>query len=210
MAAGFEPRSAPFVMVTGWNEWTAGKLASPAGPVVFVDQFDQEFSRDIEPVNGLHATIIITVGRERCAASKERHRPFPSASPPQNHQSVPGGFEQWRDVGPELYWITRSTTTIVTSAATRLHYTNQTGRNDLIAHESRARRDEFVYFYAPTRQPLSPPARTRTGCGCSLTRTIILEDGMGGYDYIVNRNVGADGTTWLEQNQGGNGSESRR
>ena len=45
----------PFVMVTGWNEWVAGRGGEPGGPVVFVDQFDQESSRDIEPVKGGHA-----------------------------------------------------------------------------------------------------------------------------------------------------------
>ena len=43
-----------FVMVTGWNEWTAGRFSRPYAPVVFVDQFDQEFSRDIEPMKGGH------------------------------------------------------------------------------------------------------------------------------------------------------------
>ena len=44
----------PFVMVTGWNEWIAGRFGKPGGPPEFVDQFDQEFSRDIEPMQGGH------------------------------------------------------------------------------------------------------------------------------------------------------------
>jgi len=44
----------PFVMVTGWNEWTAGKYSRLNQPVAFVNQYDQAFSRDIEPVKGLH------------------------------------------------------------------------------------------------------------------------------------------------------------
>ncbi|HSW47060.1 MAG TPA: hypothetical protein VLM89_15965, partial [Phycisphaerae bacterium] len=44
----------PFVMVTGWNEWIAGRWGNPGGPIVFVDQLDQEFSRDIEPMKGGH------------------------------------------------------------------------------------------------------------------------------------------------------------
>lgn len=39
----------PFVMITGWNEWIAGRWGDPKGPLVFVDQFDQQYSRDIEP-----------------------------------------------------------------------------------------------------------------------------------------------------------------
>jgi hypothetical protein len=44
----------PLVMVTGWNEWIAGRFASAAEPVMFVDQFSEEFSRDIEPMKGGH------------------------------------------------------------------------------------------------------------------------------------------------------------
>src|SRR5271157_3999325 len=44
----------PFVMVTGWNEWVTGRWGKPGGPVVFVDQFDQEYGRDIEPMKGGH------------------------------------------------------------------------------------------------------------------------------------------------------------
>ena len=49
-----------FLFVTNWNEWIAGRF-SPAnmplhgtGPVTFVDEFDAEFSRDIEPMKGGH------------------------------------------------------------------------------------------------------------------------------------------------------------
>jgi len=47
----------PFVFVAGWNEWIAGRFNKNApfygsGSVTFVDQFDQEFSRDCEPMKG--------------------------------------------------------------------------------------------------------------------------------------------------------------
>jgi hypothetical protein len=41
-----------FVLATGWNEWIAGRFQRPNEPVVFVDQFSEEFSRDIEPMFG--------------------------------------------------------------------------------------------------------------------------------------------------------------
>jgi hypothetical protein len=45
----------PFVFVTGWNEWIALRLSEFANiklPVMFVDEFDWEHSRDIEPFGG--------------------------------------------------------------------------------------------------------------------------------------------------------------
>ena len=52
-----------FVFVTGWNEWIAGRYTRwskyadadchiPGG--LFVDQYTQEYSRDIEPMRGGH------------------------------------------------------------------------------------------------------------------------------------------------------------
>ena len=41
-------------MVTGWNEWIAGRFKREGLPVAFVDQFDQEGSRDIEMMKGGH------------------------------------------------------------------------------------------------------------------------------------------------------------
>ena len=46
------------VMVTGWNEWIASKLTTYGsgyeGNVCFVDQFNEEFSRDMEMTKGLY------------------------------------------------------------------------------------------------------------------------------------------------------------
>jgi hypothetical protein len=44
-----------FVFVTGWNEWIAMRLNEFVGiklPVMFVDEFNWEYSRDIEPCAG--------------------------------------------------------------------------------------------------------------------------------------------------------------
>ncbi len=45
------------VFVTGWNEWIAGRFDEFNGvrtPPMFVDEFDEEHSRDIEPMKGGH------------------------------------------------------------------------------------------------------------------------------------------------------------
>jgi hypothetical protein len=44
----------PFVMVTGWNEWIAGRFPGSDGSLRFVDQFTAEYSRDIEPQRCWH------------------------------------------------------------------------------------------------------------------------------------------------------------
>ena len=74
----------PFVMVTGWNEWIAGRWGKWDGPLTFVDQFDQENSRDIEPAAVGRGTIIIG---NWCtsAGSKARRRCRGVAAPNHPH-----------------------------------------------------------------------------------------------------------------------------
>ena len=41
-----------FVNLTGWNEWIALKLSDSSDRYFMVDQFDYEYSRDLEPMKG--------------------------------------------------------------------------------------------------------------------------------------------------------------
>jgi len=40
------------VFITGWNEWIAMQLNKTEGPAIFCDQFNLEFSRDVEMMKG--------------------------------------------------------------------------------------------------------------------------------------------------------------
>lgn len=188
---------APFVMVTGWNEWTAGKYSRPGVPVVFVDQYDQEYSRDIEPVTGLHNDnyyyqLVANVRRYKGAPA------LPLASSAKTI-SVTGDFSQWAAVAPEF---TDPAFDDVHRDFGRgaVHYTNASGRNDLMRMKV-ARDATNVFFYAQTRQSISPST------GTNWMWLLIDADhnpktGWAGYDYILNRTV--DGNeTWLEKNTGG-------
>jgi hypothetical protein len=89
----------PVVMVTGWNEWVAGRFPDH-GPLTFVDQFTEEYSRDIEPMHGGHGDnyyyqLVANVRRYKGAV------PLPPASGAKTIH-IEQGFDQWRDVGPEF------------------------------------------------------------------------------------------------------------
>lgn len=190
----------PFMMITGWNEWTAGKFSRPGKPVVFVDQFDQENSRDIEPVAGLHHDHYYY----QLVAGVRRYKgqlPLPAASAPQTITAATGTatFAQWRDVTP----------TFTDHAFDDGHrefgqgarrYVNATGRNDLTVTKV-ARDATHVFFYAQTRRPLT--ATTDANWMLLLLDTDQKRStGWEGYDYIVNHSV--DGReTWLGRNTGG-------
>jgi hypothetical protein len=188
----------PFVMVTGWNEWTAGKFSRPGLPVVFVDQYDEEFSRDIEPVTGLHNDnyyyeLVANVRRYKGAL------PVPAASAPETI-NVSGDFSQWRAVAP-AYTVEAPDREPRDFGSGALHYQNASARNELTLMKV-ARDEANLYFYARTISPLTPATSTNW-----MWLLIDVDQnphtGWAGFDYIVNRQADAEGKFWLEKNVGG-------
>ena len=189
----------PFVLVTGWNEWIAGRWGKPDGPLVFVDQLDQEFSRDIEPMTGGHGDnyywqLVANVRRYKGAPV------LPKASPPKTIR-IKDGFEQWRDVSPEFADHVGETMPRDFDGVAGLYYTNRSGRNDLVASKV-ARDAKNIYFYVRTREAITP------GTGTNWMWLLIDADqdsstGWEGYDFIVNRTVDPRAESWLEKSAGG-------
>ena len=188
-----------FVMVTGWNEWISGRWGEPGGPLAFVDQFDEEFSCDIEPMKGGHGDnyywqLIANVRRYKGAPV------LPKSSPPKTIR-LTDGFEQWRDVRPEFADHVGETSPRDFDGAGGLHYKNSSGRNDFVALKV-ARDKANVYFYARTRDAITP-ARGTNWMWLLLDADQNPATGWEGYDFVVNRIVDADGKSWLEKNVGG-------
>lgn len=188
-----------FVMVTGWNEWIAGRWGNPRGPITFVDQFTQEYSRDIEPMTGGHHDNYYW----QMLANIRRYKGVPSL--PQGSTPVTirleAGFEQWKDVGPEFADHVNETLPRDCAGADGLHYTNQTGRNDLVACKV-SRDAQTLFFYVRTSQPITPHTDLRW-MWLLIDADGEPSTGWQGYDFILNRQVESDAATWLEQNTGG-------
>jgi hypothetical protein len=192
-----------FVFITGWNEWIAMRFDEFAGerePVMFVDQFTQEYSRDIEPMKGGHADsyyyqMVDYIRRFKGA------RKLPVAGPKKTIR-IGGGFAEWQSVRPEFR-------DDIGDTMHRDHpgyddagrYVNKTGRNDFALLKV-ARDNKFVYFYAQTREPITPYTDQR------WMMLFINSDGdpktgWEGYDFVVNRKVKDGSTTSLEKSAGG-------
>jgi hypothetical protein len=189
----------PFVMVTGWNEWFAQRLGKPGDAVMFVDQFNREYSRDIEPMKRGHGDNYYY----QLVANVRRYKgvePLPRASASRSIR-IEGGMEQWADVAPVFDDDAGETLPRDFDGAGGLHYRDKTGRNDLITLKV-ARDSARVSFYARTRQPLTPPSDPNW---MWLLIDVDGNPGTGweGYDFIVNRKIEGDGTTWFEKNDGG-------
>lgn len=192
-----------FIFVTGWNEWIAGRFDEfnrVRLPVMFVDEFDGEHSRDIEPMRGGHGDAYYWQLVAAVRRYKGCRRP-PPPGPPRTIR-MDGGFGQWNGAAPEFRDDAGDTfPRDHRGYAGHARYTDRSGRNDFIALHV-ARDDRYVYFHARTREPISPAV------GPSWMWLLIDADrdhrtGWEGFDFILNRAVRGPGKTVLERCAGG-------
>lgn len=173
-----------FIFITGWNEWIAGRFDEFSGvrePVMFVDQFDQEHSRDIEPMKGGHGDNYYYQ-----TVSAIRHYKGVRPLPPVVSQpiQIDGKFDDWTQVSPEFR-------DDIGDPVRRDHagwgkagiYKNLTGRNDIIAAKVSADAAN-IYFYVKTREPLTPPTDPNWML-LFIDTNRIPTDGWLGYDAMV-------------------------
>jgi hypothetical protein len=192
-----------FIFITGWNEWIAGRFAEFAGvkqPVMFVDEFNQERSRDIEPMRGGHGDDYYYQMVAFIRRYKGVRKP-PSAGKPQTIR-IDGDFAQWRKVQPEYR-------DDIGDTAWRDHpgwnnvarYANSTGRNDFVTLKV-ARDADTLYFYARTRAPITPHTDPHWMM-LFLKTGSDPHAGWEGYNFVVNRHVINDNISLLEMSAGG-------
>lgn len=190
-----------FIFITGWNEWFGGRFDEFMGvelPVMFVDTFDQEHSRDVEPMKGGHGDnyyyqMVSYIRRFKGA------RALPPASPPKTID-LAAGFEQWADVGPEYRDAVGDTAHRDHAGYnTVTHYQNTTGRNDLVLTKV-ARDAANLYFYAQTREPITPHT-DQDWMVLFLNTDRDPDTGWEGYNIAINRRV-QDGATSVVEHTG--------
>ena len=176
----------PFVFVTGWNEWVAGRWPSTdTNPEHswFCDQASPEYSRDLEPT--------LTAGMKdnyymQLVANVRRYKGVEAASDPGPDKKI-RSMEDWDEI-PATYrdYIGDTDPRNHPAAFTvpAVTYTNNTGRNDFeLMKVARDRRN--LYFYVQTVDPI----QLEEADNC-MTLWIDVdrnpETGWYGYDYRVN------------------------
>ena len=192
-----------FIFVTGWNEWLGERLDEFMGvkqPVLFVDTFDHEHSRDVEPMKGGHGDnyyyqMVSYIRRYKGA------RPLRAASPIKTID-LKGSFSQWDDVRPE-YRDTIGDTFHRDhhGYGTVTRYVNTSGRNDFVLMKV-ARDPGTVYFYAKTKERITPYSGPNWMM-LFINISCNSNTGWHGYDFVVNRWVKDANTTMLEYTRNG-------
>ncbi len=191
----------PFVFITGWNEWIAGRFDKNApfygsGPVTFVDEFNQEYSRDIEPMKGGHGDNYYYQMVDYIRRYKGVRRiPAVQSSP----ISIDGNFHDWSAVSPEYRdTIGDPVRRNYRGWGPKQHYENHTGRNDIVAAKVSIDA-RHVYFYVRCAQP-RVPAGDLAGTLLFLDVDSDPKTGWLGYDVVVNHQAGPHDTAVIEHN----------
>jgi hypothetical protein len=209
-----------FLYINDWNEWTAGKY-QPAGgkttkfmrrdsPYFFVDQYNTEFNRAIQPMHEGYGDNYYMQMAENIRRYKGA-RPIP----------VNRGIRQMRPEDPFSSWNRIKIAYLDTVGDTfhrdyngygGLHYADNTGRNDIVASKVAVDRD-MVTFYVAAREKLT--AHTDPNWMLLfIDADRNAKTGWFGYDFVVNLRVLDDKTTtimrYVSDASGGHWSEAGR
>ncbi|WP_233378491.1 hypothetical protein [Maribellus sp. CM-23] len=190
------------VFVTGWNEFIAGQWLPEHGwtgdPFSFVDQYDWEHSRDIEPNKGWGDR-----GDVYYLQLIDQVRKFKGMTPPEKVSVAKtikiGKADGWKDVRPYYAHYKGNTEHRDHKGRYDQYYINNTGRNDIVgakvAHDA-----QNIYFYVETAEKLTPKT-DRNWMMLLIDSDRDKSTGWNGYDFIVNR-VAPDKKATVEKNIG--------
>ncbi len=209
-----------FVFVTGWNEWSAGAVVMgkdidkslqvwcfypgahlgkagkelKTGDYYFIDQYNREFSRDIEPMSGGYTDNYYYQLMANVRKYKGMEKPLEAVAP--HAINIYGDFSQWQKA-QAVYADHTGDTDHRNSAGQGQAgpYVNTTGRNDLVTMKA-AYDKKNIYFYAETRTALTP-YNDPNWMLLFIDADQNKETGWEGYDYVINSRVTDRKTTTL-------------
>ena len=187
------------VFVTGWNEWQASRWYNWGSGQTYVDQgfldtYNDEFSRDIEPTKGdlkdhYYYQLVNFVRQYKGA----RPIPAPSAS---KTIDLTAGNEQWKTVEPYYAAYIGNTDDRDAQGYADHYYTETSGRNDIIGAQM-ARDDEYIWFHVECNENITPYTD-------NLWMTLYIDcnqenQGWNTFDYVVNKSPAGENTLVLEK-----------
>ena len=175
-----------FIFVTGWNEWIAGRWQEWQGTKnAFPDQFSPEYSRDIEPSNGILKDYYYC---QLC----ENIRKFKGISD-----------ETIENNGVKSYYhYSGSTPSRDSDGWSGLHYTNDTLRNDFVRADV-SNDNEYIYFTVECKDNITPYTDDGWMRIFVDTDTTGLSENWEGFEYVINRKDATDNTVIIEKSTGG-------
>lgn len=200
------------VFITGWNEWHAWRQPNPWGSEqvsnALVDQFIDEYSRDLEPTKGALKDHYYYLAANYIRQYKGVN---PIPTPSENKTiDINAGYQQWSDVAPYYASYIGNTQDRDSEgynsgvASNSYYYTETSGRNDIIGAQI-ARDNEYVYFNVECAENITPYTD-------SLWMNLYIDSdqnnqGWETFEYVVNKSAASADTLVLERFTNGYESE---
>ena len=182
------------LLLSRWNEGAAINFGAGTHSFGFVDQFNAEFSRDMEPMKGGYTDNYFY---HMCSIIRR----FKGVLPADGHTGkqtvdVSGDFSSWQEIKPVFTDFAGDTSIRDDYDSTgTIHYVNDTGRNDIV--ESRFTADGgMVYVYARTAEAITH-YMDKNWMLLFMDTDNSKATGWEGYDFVVNYNVIDETTTTL-------------
>jgi hypothetical protein len=190
-----------FLYINDWNEWTAGKYdwsipwlgreKDRANPFCFVDQYNAEFNRTVQPMKGgytdnYYMQMVQNIRRYKGVRPVPEYAGFHAIN-------IDGAFDDWTPVETGFFDTKGDVMHRDYKGYGGLHYTNTSGRNDILTSKVAVDR-KHINFYVETDSALTPHNGDRW--------MLLLIDadrnaatGWHGYDFIINKTVASDRQT---------------
>lgn len=194
------------IYITGWNEWTVGRSEKWGNTRnAFVDEFSDEFSRDLEPTKGALKDYYYYLAVNKVRQFKgARAVQKPSVL---SEINLNGGQEQWKSIAP-YYAAYVGNTGNRNSVAVGENgvYLENSGRNDIIGAQV-ARDKDYVYFNVECSKDITPYTD-------KLWMNLYIDcdsenSGWESFDYVINKSPASASTSVLEKFTG-KGFESEK
>ena len=198
------------IFITGWNEWAMARIDGwPSGwdsevPNAFCDQFNDEFSRDLEPTKGAlkdhYYYQMVNFVRQYKGV-----RPIPTPTL-QATIDITKDNAQWNEVGPYYAAYIGNTDDREGEGWGNLQYHEYSGRNDIIGAKV-ARDADNLYFYVECNENITPYTDP-------LWMVLYIDSdqqnqGWETFDYVLNKTSPTATTATLEKFTG-NGYETEK
>ncbi|RLD10012.1 MAG: hypothetical protein DRI44_07145 [Chlamydiae bacterium] len=198
----------PFIYLNDWNEWIAGKYRPANGgkttkflgrksPYFFVDQYNEEFNRCIQPMKGGYTDNYYMQTVENIRKYKGV-RKFPVINK-FSKIKIDGDFKDWDNVKTEYRDTIGDTVHRDYNGYGGLHYTDKSGRNDIITCKVAVNATN-VYFLVETHENLTP-STDKNWMLLLIDSDKNSKTGWHGYNYRVNHETGKRFTIIERYNQ---------
>ncbi|MBE7067075.1 MAG: hypothetical protein E7385_05935 [Ruminococcaceae bacterium] len=192
-----------FIFITGWNEWIVSRFYEN-DKNVFVDQYTDEYSRDIEPTKGKLKDHYYYQLVDNIRKFKGVSKPEAGTAETNVNKTIDifSSNDMWADILLEYKHYTGSTRERNSAGWGDLVYENNTMRNDIVTSKV-AYDDEFIYFMVETVSDITSsgdPAWMRLLIDVDFTG---ISNNWEGFEYIINRISPEKNEAIIECNNGG-------